>query len=331
MRALLFGTVSLAMIAGCTLDPLVSDDIDLSRVFGDPSLAPENAPHVEDVERYQAQLGLFPSAVPYVSGWVKGRKVWYWRLDQVVPDFIIPYYVVVQKDGTEQRPIIEAIPGDGGYSPWWRKTIVRTTDKYAGEKIWSREAIDAGVKMGILEAPEDLTTVITAPVVRREVRFKIDPMNWEAEAEPTWVWYRGQRVSWIIFDADVEVPLGVRLYPRAPVYVLRRVNQGSPLNEHATKVDLDGDGRIVSSNNIFPVNVGELGYTPMWYPVLVKTVEEYVSIDNAAPGELPQLTAETQFVGADYSVVISPLVVPPLEPRRDQPELCPIQRTPGRF
>jgi hypothetical protein len=331
MRALVFGSFSIAVMAGCTLDPLVSDEIDLARVFGDPSLAPEEAPHVEDNPDYRDQLSLFPSAVPYLRGYVKGERVWYWRIDQEVPDFIVPYYVLEFKDGTQQRAIVDVIPGEGGYSPWWRKIIVRTTDKYTNEKIWSRDAIDAGVKLGILEEPEDTTTIITAPIVRRDVRIKIDPMNWNAEAEPSWGWYRNQRVSWIIFDADVEVPNGVRLMPRAPVYVLRRVNELMPLNEHASGVDLDGDGRIVTSNNIFPVTVGELGYTPMWYPVLVKTVEDYVSIDNTGPGVEPGLTAESQFLGADYSVVISPLVVPPLQMRRELTELCPIQRTPGRF
>lgn len=328
MRGLSSGLFLTAALAGCTLDPLVSDDVDLSRVFGDPTIEPADARHVEDNPDYRDRLGLFASQIPYLRAYADGEKIWYWRLVDDVPDFIVPYYILMLPDGTAQRPVFDVIPGDGGYSPWWRITIVRTTSKYNGERIWSREAIDAGVRIGILEPPEDTPVVITAPIVRRNARIQVDPNG--ATVEPTWGWYRNERVSLVIFDSNIDVPTDTRRMPRAPVYVLSRINESRPLFEYATGIDLDNDGLLRSSNNIFTANNGQPGYTPMWYPIGVRTTENYVSIDTVAGSTLAVgLRAESDFIGADYGVVVSPQVIPPLDVQRDVLELCPIQKAFG--
>lgn len=324
---------ALALLApfaiGCTLDPLVSDDIDLSRVFGDPAIEPATATHVEDDPDFRDRLGLFPSEVPYLRAYAEHEKVWYWRITGDVPDFIVPYYIVMTPDGNTQRPVFDVIPGDGGYSPWWRITVVRTTPKYNGERIWSRAAVDAGVKLGILEPPEDTKIVVTAPIVKRDARIQVDPMG--TTVEPSWGWFRNERVSLVIFDSNIEVPTDTRKMPRAPVYVFQRVNQNFPLFERAIGTDLDGDGKLISSNNIYTVKNGEPGYTPMWYPINVRTVEDYVSIDTETASTAVGLTAESDFIGADYGVVVSPLVVGPLDIHRDQLEVCPLQKEKGRL
>ena len=69
--------------------------------------------------------------------------------------------------------------------------------------------------------------------------------------------------------------------PVAPFYVFQRINEPLTLSELDNNLDLDGDGAIDASNNIFQFDIGESGYTPAWYPILVRTVPDFVSIDTA--------------------------------------------------
>ena len=108
------------LLAGC-LDPQVGDEIDPSRIFGDPNLLSAQLKHVEDnTAELGPQLEQFPSKIPYVRGFANGRAIWYWRVPPPVSDFIVPFFVLVNADGVAiERPIIDVIPGDTGYSPWW--------------------------------------------------------------------------------------------------------------------------------------------------------------------------------------------------------------------
>jgi hypothetical protein len=315
------------LLAGC-LDPQVGDEIDPARIFGDPNLLAAQLPHVEDNAELVARVEQFPAGVVYARAFANDRAIWYWRVPPPVSDFIVPFFVLVSADGVPlERPIIDVIPGDAGYSPWWRVVTVKVTDRYAGEHIWSREGIDLGVRLGLLEEPVPTDTVVTCPVVRRDVRVQVDSAG--TSVEPTWAIYRNQRVSWVEFRSDITVPATERRMPIAPFYTFQRIDEPHTLVEVDAGFDLNGDGVINASNNIFQYDISEVGYTPLWYPILVRTVPDFVSIDTATTAADLEFTDDEDFVGPVYNVVTSDRVIPPLMEMRNQIENCPIQRESG--
>jgi hypothetical protein len=269
----------LGSVAPACLGPLVSDQIDPSTVFADP-----NAPvtHVESDPEYAKNVALFPGSIPRLQGWANGVRIHYWNVPGPNPDVIVPFYVLTSRTGqaVDPRPIIDALPGDAGYSPWWRKTLIYTTDKYAGQLIRSRDAIDLGVQLGILE-PNGVATssVVDCPVVLRDTP-PLD-LGGGLTKSATTVWYRNHKVHWMRFGDDNVITLDshVRNMPKAPVYIFQRINQGAPLYEYKTGVDLNGDGILDDSNNVFADNF-PVGASPLWYVSLVRTSSSYVSIDD---------------------------------------------------
>lgn len=268
---------------GC-LDPLVSDDLDPNRIFGDGNIPFEEIPHVEADEAHAERAAFFVGETAYLRGYADGRRVWYWNIGGPNTDFIVPMYILVDAEGNETgRWIFDALPGDGGYSPWWRKFKVRTTASYAGEKIWSRAAIDLGVRQGILESPEETTEVYNFPIVSRFTRTAIQD---GLTVGTSTAWYRNQRVSFVEFTEVKQVPLGTTEFPKYPVYLLQRINEASFIYEFATGVDIDGDGRLINSNNIFAGDVDSSRYSPLWYVAVARVPGDYVSVETSTAVEL---------------------------------------------
>lgn len=311
----------LAAATGC-LDP-AEEAIDLSTRFGPADVAPADAPHVEDSALLAKNVERFTTTVVYLNGYSQGEPVKFWRLDGPNPSFLASMFIIVGADGPIGRPIIDVLPGDTGYTPWWREVEVRTTAKYAGEKIWSRDAIDAGISAGILEMPVEKETVRNNPVILREARIPVDV---DQTVEPTWGWYRNQRVSWVEFTDRIPVELGLRAMPSFPVYVLQRIDDADPLYEFVTRNDLNRDGDLDDTNNIFGKKPGQEGYSPLWYTDYVRVRSDYPSFDT---GEPVGLSAEDQFLDP-AGVIISSLVIPNgITEARDLLVNCPIQRVKG--
>jgi hypothetical protein len=322
----LFGAV-LILSASC-LEPLTSDELDTERVFGDPAVPPDQAPWVDDDPLLAAKVAEFPSSVAYLQGYAGGEKVWYWNVGGPVPGFIAPIYELVGLDDELLgHRIIDVIPGDTGYSPWWRVIRVKVTTKYAGEKIWSREAIDEGIRLGILEAPKSTDQILNCPVVTRGTTV---PLGDGKTADAVWGWYRKQRVAWVDFEYPVTVPMSMREMPRYPVYILQRVNEGEPLYEFLIGRDLNDDDDLVDSNNVFAGGLDDARYSPLWYVTFVRTVSEYVSIDNTRTGTVG-LSSETQMFDVNGEVISRDIVPGLVTPNPGVLVNCPIQRTRGEL
>lgn len=313
--------VSAALSSGC-LEPLVDDAIDPRRVFGDPELELAQIPHVEEDPAHAARAEHFATETAYLRGYAGGRRIWYWNVPGPNVDFIVPMYILVDRAGNETgRWIFDALPGDGGYSPWWRKFTVRVTERYEGQKIWSREAIDLGVELGLLEPPEPTPYVYDYPIVSRYTRTAVDDGVFVGTST---AWYRNQRVSFIDFEEATWVSQGVTTFPKFPVYLLQRINEPAPIYEYATGVDLNGDGRLIDSNNIFAGGLDEERYSPLWYvasarvPATYRSIETGVDVDFARESDLYQ-DAERRQPAAGVSIQLD----------RERLVNCPIQREKG--
>ncbi|MFO0727468.1 MAG: hypothetical protein U1E65_27065 [Myxococcota bacterium] len=320
---LLLGLPSLAC-----LEPLVPDEVPPSDVFGKG--APGDAPSVENDPAVVPNLHLFTQHVAYLRGFADGKDIWYWNADGANASFIAPMFVVTGTAGQQiGAPIIDVLPGDVGYTPWWRTMIVKTTASYKGEKIWSRAAIDQGVKLGILSPPEATTRIVDCPVALEDIHFDLNDAVPAAQGHPTLVWYRGKRAYWIQFSETVDVPLTARIMPIFPVLVLQRINQGAPIYEFATGIDVNGDGLLNASNNIFSGGLGTPTYSPLWYPVILRVTPDVSSIDTTQTATVVEFSAANQLVDAkNMSINGRVLEVTEL---KTQLINCPIQAVEGQL
>ncbi len=315
------GLAGLAL-SGC-LEPLVDDTIPPERLFGAPSLDPARAPDVESTPALAGLLPSFTRSVAYLRGWADGEEVRYWNVDGDNSNVIAPYYQLEDREGQPlDRPVIDVLPGEPGYTPWWRRVRVRVTERYLGQKLWSREAIVAAEEAGLVETPEPTEQVVNGPVSLAAVRVPLGDGDRAAAPEP--IWYRGQRAHWLRFRDEHRVPVDSQVMPAFPVHVLQRIDEGAPLYEFVTGVDLDGDAVLDHSNNVFAGGLDQPRYSPLWFVSLVRTKADYRSVEG---GARPELTGEDEFMDATGRVASERVVsITPL------PNLlvnCPIQRRRG--
>lgn len=307
---------------GCLEPP--EEEIPLSAIFAPPGTTIDSA-DVEDIEQV-APVGFDPAAltrnVAYLRGYADGEPVWYWNVDGANADFIAPVYEVRKPDGAlVGRPIIEALPGQPGYTPWWRVYVSETTDAYADEVIWSREALDAAVAEGLLTAPTPTRDVVNAPVAARGTTA-------EAGTEPplvaSTVWYQQRRAHWLRFPGAYQTADSTtRKMPIFPVYVLQRIDEAGALYEFLTQVDIDGDNALDNSNNVFAAGPGNPRYSPLWAAYLVRVSSDYPSIDTTDTATAVGITSEAQLIDradpahmryvVSSSVALLPLVNCPIQ------------------
>ncbi len=331
MQRLFIAVTTIAALGACLDAP---DDTPSPRLaLADPTIDPNNT-KIEDDPAFASQVARFTRNIAYLAGYADGERIWYWNVEGDNATNIAPVYRLIGLDGKELgSPIIDVIPGDVGYTPWWRLFTVKVTSAYAGERIWSRAGVEAGIELGLLEEPEAQDVILNCPVTVENMTVELGD---GATASPTEVWYRNRRVYWIRFSEEFDLPVKdenmqpIRTMPSYPVYVLQRINEALPLYEFVTQVDITGDDLLNDSNNIFASGLDGPRYSPLWYSALVRTSTDYLSIDSPGGGTVG-LSAESQFVRPEDGMILSTNVVRPVERFRDAIINCPIQRTKGEL
>lgn len=306
---------------GC-LEPPQEEAIPLESLIGDPT----QAPSVTTLPDYATRLPEFTQQIDYLRGFAEGRAIWYWNVDGTNSRLIAPTFDIVGSDDALQFRVIDVIPGDPGYTPWWRIVRYRVTDRWNGEVFTSRAAIDAAAQAGLLEGPEETDEILNAPVSISIVAANDgDQVVNRAKA----VWYRGLRTYWVPFSQTIRVPTGVQQMNMLPVYIFRRIQEATPLYEFGSGIDLNGDEVLDDSNNVFAADVDNEDYTPLWFISYVRTVAAYESIDSGPPRRVG-LSSEADFYDRSAGQILSPSV---LSVENDRLKLinCPIQTTRGTF
>ncbi|MGM0575959.1 MAG: hypothetical protein ACQEXJ_09545 [Myxococcota bacterium] len=264
---LVFLAAALALSAGC-LDPLVSDEVVAEGLVRPadaeiPTLY-EAAPDLD--AQVREATGLEPGeTVPLRSAFAGGEPVRFWDLGPA-PAASIPIYVlsVEHGDGTWDRQpdhptLIDSIPGDAGYSPFWQVVRLPVTDAYAGERIVSFAAVQEARERGLVGEPIFTDVYVNCSVVPDSVRLEVREGREEvglAEA-----YYRGRRVSYLALATFPLADDGVRV-AETPLYRLRREG-GEPLDEAVRGVDMTGDGDLDDTNHVFGLRRGDEGYSPL--------------------------------------------------------------------
>lgn len=316
------GLLALVASAGC-LDPLVSDEVPSTGLILPSGTDPATVPHLEDDPAQAPKAAAFTARIDYLEGFAGGRPVWYWTVDGPAVELLAPLYVVVDAAGRDSAPIIDALPGEPGYSPWWRRIEVRATAAYAGELLTSRRAIEAALDAGLVEAPVATRQIVTAVVVRRELP-PVAVGN-GLSVSPSRAFVKGQQVSWIQFGHIVERPLEQNELEVLPVYILQRIDESEPLYEAVAGRDLDGDGALTASNNIFARAPTDPDYTPLWRSTLVRVAADVRSIDTSSA--TPELVQEADVVDGTAPRAPRVLSLGAAGPLVN----CPIQRTRGEL
>ncbi|MEM6369334.1 MAG: hypothetical protein AAF851_13605 [Myxococcota bacterium] len=310
--------IALAASTWACLDPLV-DESEVEFVFGVRGVeGPDDAPLLEEDPAFREEVALFPDRLPYLRGFAKGRVVWFWDVPGPMSEAVPPFFLLERDGQPLGLPIVDTIPGQTGYGPWWRLVRVPVTDDYDDEPIWSRAGIDEALRRGLVETPIETRRIINAPVVTADTLVQFVPSDPEQVRSPTRVWYRKRIAFWVRFSLEQELDTNLRSIPVGTLNRLQRVNQPFLLSEDREQFDLDGDGRQVSTNDIFEFGPEDLDYTAAWTERRVRTRADYESFDDGTP-EL------AEHVGLDSSpLVVGTEQIPGLL-------ACPLQREPGEL
>ncbi len=293
------------------------DPEELPFVFGLEGVAAEDAPRIESDPAFADEVQTFPGELPYLRGFWNDVPTWYWHIPEPASDAIAPVFRL-ERDGVPfGLPIIDVIPGQNGYSPWWRVHRVPVTPLFDDQKIWSREAVDAALELGLVEAPVPTEQVLSAPVVRSET---VVDLGFGLRATPTDVWYRNHRVAWVRFSLEQRLPQEVRNIPVRTLFRVQREGQSFLLNEREANFDLDGDGALSSTNDLFDVGPNSPLYTPAWTEVRVRAVSDLQSFDDGTP----ELTSASQVLDDEEDLVLS------VGPGAERVS-CPLQATRGEL
>jgi hypothetical protein len=268
----------LAATATACLDPLVGDEPGPRAGLILP--AGTEVPSVHDDRELERQIGLNDGVygtVPRIHGFAEDAEVYYWDFG-AAPTFAAPLFRLVRRTGegafepVDHPTIIEAIPGQPGYSPFWAVLDVPVTDVYAGELLTAFEAVQEAQQRGLVEAPIQPTAGVNCPVVAGGVTLQVGP---DAARPPDGrAFWRGVIVDY--FDFGGMPLLEKAVAPARPRYTLHRAG-GEPISEPLRGIDLTEDGDLDDTNDVLTGRPGEKeDYSP-----LCETVE--VALDPATP------------------------------------------------
>lgn len=296
----------LAAAASACLDPLVSDEPGLPGL-----ILPRDAavPSIHDDRGLERQIDLYdgvPGMVPLVNAFAEDVEIAYWDFGPA-PSFAAPLFRLVRRTAggalepvAEHPTIIESIPGQPGYSPFWAVLDVAVTDLYDGELLISFEAVQEAQRLGLVESPAARDPAVNCPVVAADVTLELG--DGPAPRMGTAFW-EGWRVDYYDFG---EMAVERAAPPVRPRYVLHRVGD-EPVSEVLRGIDLNGDGDRNDTNDVLTGRPGLDDYSPLCETVEVAVVDETVLIDNTT-ADVPRSTvraAADLVVGPDTTEAVA--------------------------
>jgi hypothetical protein len=224
--------------------------------------------------------------IPRFNGFGGGERAFYWHFGgaSATPmDAYVPCRRVSDRyceTATDHPMIVDAVPGDAAYSPYLRIHRLPLTDRWAGERIPSFDAVDEAVRAGLADEPGEENLFAHCPIVHLDTRLDVGTGE---PAAPTAIYVRGTEARCFDFTpAHRERPLDLDgTVVLRNVYVLTREGDAGPLVEELRGADLTGDGDLLDTNNIVGATLADADYTPMWRVVMVTVPAAYASIDTA--------------------------------------------------
>ncbi len=203
------------------------------------------------------------NTIARVTGWYNGSDVAY--LDYgVMQNVAIPILVFFQagSPGTAvsgQKNIIDAIPGQPGYSDFWRVHKVLAPSNYVANFIRSFEdAVASGYPIEITDI------IVNCPVVNPGATIQ------GSSTLPVAGWYRDREVFY--FDHGANSPGDGFVVHDAPIYAFFD-QAGQP---------------IPGQRNVIDFLPGEVGYSDLWRVVMVAVGPGYMANSLRDAGDILQ-------------------------------------------
>jgi hypothetical protein len=232
----LFAAGLAALTVGCGLDPLVKDTPGASA-----HLLPKGAtvPSVADNAELANQIVLNDGvdekllmgtggAIPRGTGSSAGDTVRYWSFGAATraPS---PLYVFVEDTGAGRSPIdhpalVDALPGDRGYSAIHAINQVVVTAAYAGQRITTIDALADAIDLGLIHIPEPTGTFVASPIVAPGTSLDVGGAG---PAQPETVYGRGYAVAMFRLGGARGVQPGSVLIPTSQVAFVREARQAA--------------------------------------------------------------------------------------------------------
>ena len=209
-----------------------------------------------------------------------GEVIRYYNFD-VQPTTAAKMYVfyVGEQELTTQHRVVDVIPGQRGYSDFFRVVRVRVPARYVADELRDVAAI---VRSGF--ALVETSQIVNRPIVSRGSRAR-ERLN-GATTEPEVGWYRGQQIQWFRFD-EAQLVAGPGMpVPTSPISVTFNKNPDLPGGGPASGFRTEPGGR--QTHNVASSLPGDVDYSPLW------SVSIY---DNAA---FPTVSNEATVLAAPF-------------------------------
>ncbi len=280
MNSLIRTTFVFSSLALCScLDPLVDDEIAaLGMVLPAGTMVP-SAHDDPIVEQQITENDGVPTLIPRIKAFAQGAPVHYWDFGPS-PEFAAPIFLVAKRNEQgdfERLPhptIVDTIPGDPGYSPYWAVLFLEVTDAYDGELITSFAAVEEAQALGLIKAPTPAPFAVNCPTVAADTLLEVGGGQPPMPPESLFFW-NGTTVRY--YDLGIMAITGGTNAAESSMYVISREGQ-EPLSEPLRGVDITGDGDTLDTNNVFTVSKTEDDYTPLCRRVNVTVPSEGLSL-----------------------------------------------------
>jgi hypothetical protein len=186
----------------------------------------------------------------------------------------------------DQLDIVDVLPGDHGYSDFWRVAWVEVPDTYASNTSTNAAELRARGLSVALSA-----TIIDCPIVPRGTTAHeatgVEP------AAPVELWYRGYRVSCLRFGEPLVIDNDDRV-PTSPIYVT-----------FAKPGAFRAVGTTRQTHNVVMSVPGDVAYSPLWAVHIYDPSAFDTVIDGATALAAPIVNANGPLVNCPIAAVIA--------------------------
>jgi hypothetical protein len=188
-----------------------------------------------------------------------GELVEYYNFD-VMPLIPAPIYVLFREGDTVsvegQLNIIEHIPGDPGYSDFWKIVEVTVPEGYVANTAASYlDIVEGGY------ATQATTTIVNCPVAPLG-SSALKRYAGDTDTTLHRGWYKRKIVYYFNFSEDEISTSASNEVPTSPIYVTFNINPGQtgggPSSGFVTETG------TVQTHNVIATLPGDTGYSPFW-------------------------------------------------------------------